>query len=61
MAYEVVVLSEFKINPLTLGVILILILTGIIIRSAKPIWIYIFIAIHTLLMVFGYIRPLFFE
>ncbi len=56
MVYEISVLSDVKINPYTIGAFVLLIITLIIIKSPKMIWIHLFLLIHSALIILGYLR-----
>lgn len=57
MAFEISVLSDFQINPYTIGTFFLLIITGFIVKSHKMIWIHLFLIIHTVLITLAYLRP----
>lgn len=56
LTLQLLLLSELKLNPIILVSFVLLLSTGFIIRSGKPIWINIFLIVHTLLISFGYLR-----
>ena len=56
LVYEISVLSDVKMSPYTIGALILLINTLLIIKSPKMFWVHLFLIIHSALITLGYLR-----
>lgn len=53
---QLILLNDLRINPITLASLVLIVNAGFIVKYGKMVWINIFLTIHTLLIIYVYIR-----